>query len=42
GDPSKARDQLGWQQHTSFEEMIGMMVEADLRELAAGRDRALP
>ena len=33
GDPSKAREQLGWQPRTSFEEMIGAMVEADLREL---------
>ena len=33
GDPSKARAQLGWQPHTPFEEMIGMMVEADLEQL---------
>jgi GDPmannose 4,6-dehydratase len=35
GDPSKAREQLGWEQRTSFEDMIAMMVEADLRELGA-------
>ena len=29
----KAREQLGWEPRTSFEEMIGEMVEADLREL---------
>jgi GDPmannose 4,6-dehydratase len=33
GDPSKAREQLGWVARTSFEELIRMMVEHDLREL---------
>lgn len=33
GDPSKAREQLGWEPRTSFAELVGMMVEADLREL---------
>jgi GDPmannose 4,6-dehydratase len=33
GDPAKARRQLGWEPRTSFEEMIGTMVEADLAEL---------
>jgi GDPmannose 4,6-dehydratase len=37
GDPTKAREQLGWQPRTSFEEMIGTMVEADLAELHAGQ-----
>jgi GDPmannose 4,6-dehydratase len=40
GDPSKAHRQLGWQPRTSFEEMIGMMVESDLRELSDERDRS--
>src|SRR3954469_8668879 len=40
GDPSKARRQLGWAPRTSFEEMIEMMVEADLRELGEARERA--
>jgi GDPmannose 4,6-dehydratase len=35
GNPTKARDQLGWEPRTSFEEMIGAMVEADLAELQA-------
>ncbi len=35
GDPSKARTQLGWEPRTSFEDLIGMMVAADLRELSA-------
>jgi len=33
GDPSKARERLGWEARTSFEDMIGAMVEADLEEL---------
>ena len=40
GDPSKARTQLGWEARTSFEEMIGMMVEADLAQLADEHRRA--
>jgi GDPmannose 4,6-dehydratase len=34
GDPSRARSRLGWQPSTSFEDMIAMMVDADLRELS--------
>jgi len=34
GDPSKARDKLGWQPRTSFEDLIGLMVDADLALLA--------
>jgi GDPmannose 4,6-dehydratase len=30
GDPSKARQQLGWEPETSFEQLVAMMVEADL------------
>jgi GDPmannose 4,6-dehydratase len=30
GDPSKARTMLGWQPETSFEELVVMMVEADM------------
>jgi GDPmannose 4,6-dehydratase len=37
GDPSRARSQLGWEPRTSFVEMIGTMVEQDLRELTAAR-----
>ena len=36
GDPAKAHDRLGWTPRTSFEEMIGAMVEADLALLSAG------
>ncbi len=36
GDPSKAKKALRWQPQVSFEDLIGMMVEADLKKL---RDR---
>jgi GDPmannose 4,6-dehydratase len=34
GDPSKARDKLGWEPRTSFEELVRMMVDADLEDLS--------
>jgi GDPmannose 4,6-dehydratase len=37
GDPSKARAKLDWQPETSFEEMVRMMVDADLELLGAGK-----
>jgi GDPmannose 4,6-dehydratase len=37
GDPSKARQKLGWKARYTFEELISEMVEADLKE--AERDR---
>jgi GDPmannose 4,6-dehydratase len=30
GDPGKAREKLGWEAETSFEELVRIMVEADL------------
>jgi GDPmannose 4,6-dehydratase len=33
GDPCKAKAVLGWTPEVSFEELIGMMVEADLKKL---------
>jgi GDPmannose 4,6-dehydratase len=36
GDPSKAREQLGWKPKTSFAELVRMMVDADLA-LLSGR-----
>lgn len=36
GDPSKAREQLGWEPEVSFEELIRMMVDADLEALDHG------
>jgi GDPmannose 4,6-dehydratase len=35
-DPSLARERLGWEPATSFEELVAMMVEADLARLSAG------
>ena len=32
-DPSKARDELGWTARTGFEELVAMMVDADLEAL---------
>ncbi|MFL5802211.1 MAG: GDP-mannose 4,6-dehydratase, partial [Roseiflexaceae bacterium] len=37
GDPSKARAKLGWQPETSFENLVRMMVEADLKLLRSGK-----
>jgi GDPmannose 4,6-dehydratase len=34
GDPTKARRQLGWEPSTSLEQLIAMMVEADLSRLS--------
>lgn len=49
GDPSKARDTLGWKPRVSFEELVKMMVDHDLemaqREITlrdAGHAMALP
>jgi GDPmannose 4,6-dehydratase len=36
GDPSKAREKLGWEAKVSFPELVAMMVDADLE-----RERAL-
>jgi GDPmannose 4,6-dehydratase len=36
GDASRARTELGWQAHTTLEQLCRMMVEADLRRNTAG------
>jgi GDPmannose 4,6-dehydratase len=36
GAPSKAREQLGWEPNTTFEDLTRLMVDADLELLAAG------
>jgi GDPmannose 4,6-dehydratase len=33
GDPSKARERLGWEPQVSFEQLVERMVQADLRSL---------
>jgi GDPmannose 4,6-dehydratase len=40
GDPSKARARLGWKPRLSFEQLVGRMVDADLRELRAVAEHA--
>lgn len=39
GDPAKAKMQMGWELKTSFDQLVNMMVDADL-ELAARENRA--
>jgi GDPmannose 4,6-dehydratase len=41
GDPSKAREKLGWQHKVSFEELVAEMVAADLAAIARERSRVL-
>jgi GDPmannose 4,6-dehydratase len=43
-DPTKARNELGWSAGTRFEELVRLMVEADLeaQERASGRRRGGP
>jgi GDPmannose 4,6-dehydratase len=36
GDPSKARESLGWKPQVGFEELVRMMVDADLAALRRG------
>lgn len=36
-DPSKARQKLGWRARVSFQELVEMMVDADLRRLSNAR-----
>jgi GDPmannose 4,6-dehydratase len=33
GDYSKARENLGWEPETSFEQLVAMMVDADIKLL---------
>jgi GDPmannose 4,6-dehydratase len=35
GDPTKARTQLGWEPQVGFEELVVMMVDADLKRLSS-------
>jgi len=38
GDATKARTKLGWRQEVSFEELVKMMVDADLKRLSSKED----
>jgi GDPmannose 4,6-dehydratase len=37
GDPSRARERLGWEPELSFEELVALLVDAQLARLAAER-----
>src|SRR4029453_13096599 len=37
GDPAKARDRLGWKPEVSFQELVALLVDAELERL--GRNR---
>lgn len=37
GDPSKAKRQLGWEPNVTFQQMIHMMVDADIERLSSNR-----
>ena len=36
GDYSKAKERLGWEPRTSFEELVRLMVDSDLELLRSG------
>ena len=42
GDSAKAKADLGWVPEVKFEQLIRMMVDADLTALSAGRSSAVP
>jgi GDPmannose 4,6-dehydratase len=42
GDPSKARQRLGWRHEASFEDLVRDMMESDLKEVAGERRRYQP
>jgi len=41
GDPSKAKEKMGWEATTSFEELIQIMVDAELEMIDSGRENVL-
>lgn len=42
GDASRARERLCWRPRVSFEQLVGMMVESDLEQLARAREAPVP
>jgi len=38
GDPTKAKEKLGWEPKVKFEELVRMMVDADMKAVEQGRD----
>jgi GDPmannose 4,6-dehydratase len=41
GDASKARERLGWQPRTTFTELVGLMLAADLAEAGLDPDKLM-
>ena len=41
GDASKATRKLGWRPRVTFEQLMAMMVDNDLREVAKANDLSL-
>jgi len=41
GDPSKAKEKLGWEPKVEFGELVGMMVRADLQDQGRVRGEAV-
>ena len=39
-DPSKARQVLNWEPEVSFQELVRMMVDSDMRALQSGDDHS--
>ncbi|MEL6504972.1 MAG: GDP-mannose 4,6-dehydratase [Pseudomonadota bacterium] len=39
GDPTKAKEKLGWEHTTSFTDLVTQMVESDLKEMGSDRPR---
>jgi GDPmannose 4,6-dehydratase len=42
GDPSKARERLGWRDEIDFEQLVDLLVDADLAALSRGVSARLP
>ena len=41
GDATKARERLGWRPRTTFTELVGLMLAADLREAGLDPDQLM-
>jgi GDPmannose 4,6-dehydratase len=40
GDPSKAKNRLGWEAKTKFKDLVRLMVDADVRDVAGDKVEA--
>ena len=41
GNPEKAKRELNWNPKVNFKELVGMMIEADLKRIDSGEDKLL-